>query len=198
MKFGWWTAEEAGILGSSAYVASLSDEELLKIRLYLNFDMIASPNFILGHYDGDGSEFNITGPAGSAEAEHFFEEYYESQGLNHTATPFTGRSDYRDFLASGVPCGGLDAGADDIKTQEWAEMFGGTAGITLDPNYHQPGDNFSNLNLFPFEIMSKGIAHAVAFYGSNVFEGFPVRVPPEKRSVETRAVSKPLSYDGLL
>lgn len=183
IKFGWWTAEEAGILGSSYYVSTLSDEDLLKIRLYLNFDMIASPNFILGHYDGDGSEFGITGPPGSAEAEHFFEEYYEAQGLNHTATEFNGRSDYRDFLASGVPCGGLDAGADEIKTQEWVDMFGGTAGIILDPNYHQAADDVSNLNGTCWEIMSKGIAHAVASYGRSAFEGFPPREAPEKRSI---------------
>jgi Zn-dependent M28 family amino/carboxypeptidase len=55
VRFSWWAAEEEGLLGSAAYVASLSQEELDKIRLYLNFDMIASPNFKYGIYDGDGS-----------------------------------------------------------------------------------------------------------------------------------------------
>jgi carboxypeptidase Q len=186
VKFGWWTAEESGLLGSTYYVETLTPEELLKIRLYLNFDMIASPNFILGHYDGDGSEFGEEGPAGSAETEHFFEKYYESLGLNHTATEFNGRSDYGAFLESGVPCGGLDAGADEIKTEEWVEMFGGTPGIILDPNYHGPGDNVSNLNATCFEVMTKGIAHAVAEYAGSGFKGYPVRETPEKRSVAPR------------
>jgi Zn-dependent M28 family amino/carboxypeptidase len=195
VKFGWWTAEEAGLLGSTYYVSTLTEEELSKIRLYLNFDMIASPNYILGHYDGDGSEFGEVGPAGSAEAEHFFEDYYESLGLNHTATEFNGRSDYGPFLESGVPCGGLDAGADEVKTQEWVDKFGGTAGIILDPNYHQAGDNVSNLNMFAFEVMAKGIAHAVATYGGSGFAGFPPREPTEvKREVEGRQPKKEPAY----
>lgn len=195
VKFGWWTAEEAGLLGSTYYVSTLTEEELSKIRLYLNFDMIASPNYILGHYDGDGSEFGEVGPAGSAEAEHFFEDYYESLGLNHTATEFNGRSDYGPFLESGVPCGGLDAGADEVKTQEWVDKFGGTAGIILDPNYHQAGDNVSNLNMFAFEVMAKGIAHAVATYGGSGFAGFPPRETTEvKREVEGRQPKKEPAY----
>ncbi|KAI9167278.1 putative leucine aminopeptidase 2 [Paramyrothecium foliicola] len=182
VKFGWWTAEEAGLLGSTYYVSSLSSEDILKIRLYLNFDMIASPNYILGHYDGDGSEFGVIGPAGSAEVEHFFEDYYESLGLNHTATEFNGRSDYGPFLDAGVPCGGLDAGADEVKTPEWVEMFGGTAGVILDPNYHQAGDNVDNLNFFAFEVMAKGIAHAVATFGRHGFADFPPRETVEKRA----------------
>ncbi|VUC24691.1 unnamed protein product [Clonostachys rosea] len=191
VKFGWWTAEESGLLGSTYYVESLSDEELLKIRLYLNFDMIASPNYILGHYDGDGSEFGETGPAGSAEAEHLFEEYYESNGLNHTATEFNGRSDYGPFLDAGIPSGGLDAGADEVKTQEWVDQFGGTLGAILDPNYHSAEDDVANLNEFCFGVMSKGIAHAVATYGASGFEGFPERETAAKRSVGEGTKAKP-------
>ena len=52
VRFAWWSAEEAGLLGSEYWVASALQEELEKIRLYLNFDMIASPNFALNVYDG--------------------------------------------------------------------------------------------------------------------------------------------------
>ena len=48
VRFGWWTAEEYGLLGSTHYVSTLDEEELNKIRLYLNFDMIASGNGIIG------------------------------------------------------------------------------------------------------------------------------------------------------
>jgi Zn-dependent M28 family amino/carboxypeptidase len=44
VRFGWWTAEEEGLLGAEQYVGLLSPEELFKIRLYLNFDMVASGN----------------------------------------------------------------------------------------------------------------------------------------------------------
>jgi Zn-dependent M28 family amino/carboxypeptidase len=39
VRFAWWGAEERGLLGSSYYVASLSDEEKSKIVLNLNFGL---------------------------------------------------------------------------------------------------------------------------------------------------------------
>ncbi|MGW5640785.1 M20/M25/M40 family metallo-hydrolase, partial [Streptomyces sp. NPDC003832] len=55
VKFAWWSAEEFGLLGSEAYVASLTEEQKEQIKLYLNFDMIASPNAAYFVYDGDDS-----------------------------------------------------------------------------------------------------------------------------------------------
>ena len=52
VRFAWWGAEEEGLLGSEYYVASLSDAALDDIALYLNFDMIGSPNYFFGVYDG--------------------------------------------------------------------------------------------------------------------------------------------------
>ena len=43
VRFAWWGAEEAGLVGSTAYVASLSPAERDRITLYLNFDMVGSP-----------------------------------------------------------------------------------------------------------------------------------------------------------
>ncbi|KAI1380666.1 Zn-dependent exopeptidase [Hypoxylon crocopeplum] len=174
VRFAWWTAEEEGLLGSEHYVDIAAPSELDKVRLYLNFDMIASPNYVLGIYDGDGSSFNLSGPAGSAEAEKLFEAWYESEGLPYVGSEFNGRSDYGPFLDAGIPCGGLDTGADGIKTEEEVTMFGGTAGIWYDPNYHSAADNVTNLDLEAFEATSRGIAHAVATWGKT-WEGFPTR-----------------------
>ena len=55
VRFSWWSAEETGMNGSTHYVDSLSPTERAKIRLSLNFDMLASPNHIYAVYDGDGS-----------------------------------------------------------------------------------------------------------------------------------------------
>ena len=46
VRFAFWGAEEAGLVGSTHYVEALSEEEGAKIGLNLNFDMLASPNFI--------------------------------------------------------------------------------------------------------------------------------------------------------
>ncbi|KAI2467526.1 Zn-dependent exopeptidase [Annulohypoxylon bovei var. microspora] len=174
VRFAWWTAEEEGLLGSEHYVEVAAPAELDQVRLYLNFDMIASPNYVLGIYDGDGSAFNLSGPAGSAEAEKLFEDWYTARGLPFVGSAFDGRSDYGPFLDAGVPSGGLDTGADGVKTDDEVALFGGTAGIWYDPNYHSAADNVTNLNLDAFEATSKAIAHAVATYGKS-WEGFPAR-----------------------
>ena len=53
VRFAWWGAEELGLIGSTAWVESLSDEELDRIALYLNFDMVGSPNHIFMVYDAN-------------------------------------------------------------------------------------------------------------------------------------------------
>ncbi len=55
VRFAWWGAEEEGLLGSEHYVGALSEDEVEDIALYLNFDMIGSPNYMFGIYDGDNS-----------------------------------------------------------------------------------------------------------------------------------------------
>ncbi|KAK7550239.1 hypothetical protein IWX49DRAFT_235966 [Phyllosticta citricarpa] len=165
VRFAWWSAEEFGLLGSEHYVASASADVLSKIRLYLNFDMIASPNFIYAIYDGDGSAFNISGPAGSAEAEALFEDYFKDKGLPSQPTEFNGRSDYGPFLDAGIPAGGLFTGAEQTKTAEEAAKYGGQAGVATDANYHAAGDTTDNLNATAFLVNTQGIAHAVATYG---------------------------------
>lgn len=46
--FGWWGAEEIGLLGSRHYVRELvKDQEAKdKIAMNMNFDMLASPNYV--------------------------------------------------------------------------------------------------------------------------------------------------------
>ncbi|KAH8599269.1 putative leucine aminopeptidase 2 [Bisporella sp. PMI_857] len=190
VRFSWWSAEEEGLLGAEAYVAALTPEENAKIRLYLNFDMIASPNFVYGIYDGDGSAFNISGAPGSGEVEKLFQDFYTyDEDIPWVPSEFNGRSDYGPFLDAGVPCGGLDTGADDIKTEEEAAIFGGTAGIQKDPNYHSAKDTVSNLNIGVLLHNSKAIAHAIATYGTS-WAGFPARLPVEKRNVATKDVRR--------
>jgi phage terminase large subunit GpA-like protein len=60
--------------------------------------------------------------------------------------------------------GGLETGAEGIKTKEEAEQFGGQAGVAYDINYHQAGDNVTNLNMDAFLANTKAIAHGVATY----------------------------------
>jgi Zn-dependent M28 family amino/carboxypeptidase len=142
-RFAWWSAEEFGLIGSEYYVDNLPQAERDQIALYLNFDMIGSPNYMFGIYDGDDSDGEGAGPgpAGSAEIEDVFESYYDRRGLPHNGTDFSGRSDYGPFIAVGIPSGGLFTGAEGIKTEEQAQWYGGVAGQAYDPCYHQACDS---------------------------------------------------------
>ena len=51
VRFAFWGAEELGLLGSEYHVSHLSSAELKNIDANLNFDMVASPNFVRFVYD---------------------------------------------------------------------------------------------------------------------------------------------------
>jgi Zn-dependent M28 family amino/carboxypeptidase len=169
VRFAWWGAEESGLLGSTAYVDGLTQDEQDDIALYLNFDMIGSPNHVFFIYDGDDSDGVGAGPGpeGSAEIEEFFEDFYAAQDIPFKGTDFSGRSDYGPFIAVGIPAGGLFTGAEGVKTAEEAEMWGGTAGDQYDPCYHLPCDTFDNINLHAFDVNSDAVAASVLQYAMN-------------------------------
>jgi Zn-dependent M28 family amino/carboxypeptidase len=145
VRFAWWGAEENNLLGSTHYVDNLTAEQADAIALYLNFDMIASPNYMLAIYDGDDSDATGAGPgpAGSAEIEDVFEAFFASRGLPTKGTDFDGRSDYGPFIAAGIPAGGLFTGAEGAKSAEDAAKWGGVVGEQYDPCYHQGCDSFT-------------------------------------------------------
>ncbi len=161
VRFAWWGAEESGLVGSQFYVDNLSEREIKNIALNLNFDMIGSPNFVRFVYDGDGSATPLDGPNGSANIENVFLSYFAEQGLPTEPTAFDGRSDYGPFIAVGIPAGGLFTGAEGIKTEEQAAIYGGTAGDQYDPCYHLACDTFENISLEALDENSDAAAHAV-------------------------------------
>ena len=163
VRFAFWGAEESGLLGSTYYVSQLSDEELDDIALNLNFDMVGSPNYVRFVYDGDGSE-GTAGPPGSAQIEQTFNSYFASQGLETEPTAFDGRSDYKPFIDVGIPAGGLFSGAEGVKTEEQAAIYGGVAGVAYDPCYHQACDDLTNLNFDALDELSDAAAHATLTY----------------------------------
>lgn len=162
VRFAFWGAEEKGLLGAYHYVESLTDAQRAKIYANLNFDMIGSPNFARFVYDGDGSADGNAGPAGSAEIEKVFTDYFGAKKLASAPTAFDGRSDYGPFIEVGIPAGGLFSGAEGIKTPEEATLFGGTAGEAYDSCYHQACDDITNLSTTSIDQLGDAAAHAVA------------------------------------
>nr|WSW44456.1 M28 family metallopeptidase [Streptomyces sp. NBC_01001] len=166
VKFAWWSAEEFGLLGSEAYVGGLTDAQKKQIRLYLNFDMIASPNAAYFVYDGDDSDKvgSGPGPEGSAQLEKGITDFLDAQKIPHEGSDFTGRSDYGPFIEAGIPSGGTDTGAEGIKTAAQAAKFGGQAGVAYDVNYHGKGDDITNIDQKALDINVDVIANAVGHY----------------------------------
>jgi Zn-dependent M28 family amino/carboxypeptidase len=168
LRFAWWGAEEAGLIGSTQYVNGLSDEELGRIALYLNFDMIGSPNHIFMVYDGDESGFpapaGIPIPDGSIAIEDLFESYFTLANEPYDDAQFSGRSDYQAFILNDIPAGGLFTGAEVPKTAQQAAIWGGTAGAQYDPCYHLACDTFDNNNLHALAVNSDAVAFAVLTY----------------------------------
>jgi Zn-dependent M28 family amino/carboxypeptidase len=152
IQFAFWGAEEHGLIGSDQYVAQLTDEERENILLNLNFDMLASPNFVRFVYDGSTNDTPPPpggAPPGSARIEQVFLNYFEDKGLATEPTAFDGRSDYGPFIAQGIPAGGLFSGAEAPKTAEQVSIFGGLVDEQLDPCYHEECDTLESMTMFP-------------------------------------------------
>ncbi len=167
VRFAWWGAEESGLIGSQFYVDSLSKQEQKDIAVNLNFDMIASPNYVRFVYDGS------SGSTGSGAVENVFASYFNSVGLAFEPTAFDGRSDYDAFINVGIPAGGLFTGAEEIKTAGEAAIYGGTEGIAYDPCYHAACDDIDNINVEALDQMSDAAVHAVLTFAmtSSAVEG---------------------------
>ncbi|ORV58932.1 amidohydrolase [Mycobacterium europaeum] len=193
VRFGFWGAEELGLIGSRNYVESLDLAALKSIALYLNFDMLASPNPGYFTYDGDQSlPADARGqpvvPEGSAGIERTLVAYLKSAGKTAQDTAFDGRSDYDGFTLAGVPAGGLFSGAEAKMSADQAKLWGGAADQPFDPNYHQKTDTLEHIDRSALGVNGGGVAYAVGLYAQDVNgrNGVPVR---EDRTRHT--LSKP-------
>ncbi|MFS8100831.1 M28 family metallopeptidase [Lentzea alba] len=187
IRFAWWGAEERGLIGSEEWVRSLTFEQQLDIALYLNFDMIGSPNAAYFVYDGDNSDGVGAGPGpfGSAQIEKAFVDYFTATGVQTEGTDFSGRSDYGEFIAVGIPAGGLFTGAEGIKTAAQAAKWGGTAGIAYDPCYHSKCDNLGNIDRKALGRNAGALAFVTASYGVSTED--VNGVPPRAKRAEARS-----------
>ncbi|SCV04257.1 LAMI_0H14664g1_1 [Lachancea mirantina] len=161
VRFAFWSAEEEGLLGSTYYVEQLSPEENSKIRLFMDYDMMASPNYQYQVYDAN----NKVNPNGSEELKNLYIDYYKSHNLSYTMIPFDGRSDYVAFIENGIPGGGIATGAEGLNTDN---------GKVLDHCYHERCDDVSNIAWDAFLVNTKLIAYSVATFAHSL-EDFPAR-----------------------
>ncbi|MET1114569.1 MAG: M28 family peptidase [Comamonas sp.] len=172
LRFALWGAEEQGLLGSRHYVRNLDEAARAKLGLYLNFDMIGSPNPVYYVYGGDGSAGSqaISSPKASARIVNTFSDFYTARKLASKPMNSGGRSDHKPFADIGVPFGGIFTGAEGTKTQQEADTWGGTAGKPLDPCYHRACDNLENTNEPALDVNADAVAHTVLFFAMNRLE----------------------------
>ena len=160
LRFAFWGAEEVGLIGSRHHVNKLSEEERRAIVLYINLDMVASPNF--GRFVQSAQE-TFEGPA--ATAQRALVSYFRDRNLPVEESVRAGRrgfgSDDVSFAEKGIPTVGLYTGAGGAKDESHTALFGGSAGRPFDPCYHKACDTMDNINRSLLEEMSAALSHAL-------------------------------------
>ncbi|RBA18303.1 hypothetical protein FPRO05_10598 [Fusarium proliferatum] len=145
IRFGWWGAEENGLVGSRYYVNNLKSDDVDNLLAYLNFDMVSRGFF--GVFDGTGEKVGPGGPPGSDVIEDLFREFFEKEKIEVTPVGLTGGTDYVAFReVIKKPVGGL---------------FTGT-GLEQDACYHQACDNITNPVPETLHINAKAAAHVLS------------------------------------
>ena len=170
VRFGFFGGEENGAEGSTGYVEGLSAADRQKIKLYLNVDMVASPNggyFVQG---GKGDDPEETGPAGSATIARVLADQLVKTGVTSPEIiEFVG-DDESAFVEAGIPVGGAENGDEDQKMRRQAKQWGGKAGEHYDRCYHQACDNFDNVNRDVLNHYLRALAGTLAHFATSTAE----------------------------
>ena len=179
LRFIWFGGEELGLLGSKAYIDSLSSSDLSHIGYDLDADVTATPNYIIGVLDPAavdlfGRTVSQTFPNRVYKASMVARDqaigYFDSIGLKHELFSPVG-TDAFNFNKAGIPASGLLTGQDCCKSQQEVDLFGGSVGNyegnlgTTDggcvDNPFRWCDNLSNNDPNVLTFMSKAFATMV-------------------------------------
>jgi Zn-dependent M28 family amino/carboxypeptidase len=154
VRFILFTGEETGLIGSLDYVATLSAQDSGSIVAYLNLDMLASPNPVRQVY----AVQDTSRPGANRVIADLFGAALDGQGLTWETIELGCQADHCPFNQAGLPTGGLFSGANEIKTSEQVDLFGGTAGSAQDPCYHLACDTTANVDREVLEQLAKAAA----------------------------------------
>ena len=170
VRFAFFDDEESGAVGSTGYVEGLSAADRKKIKLYLNVDMVASPNggyFVQG---GKGDDPETAGPAGSATIGKVLADQLAKTGVaNPEIIEFVG-DDESPFIEAGIPVGGGENGDAQEKTAKQAKAWGGQAGRVYDRCYHEACDTIDNVNRTVLHHYLRALAGTLAHFAESTGE----------------------------
>ena len=161
VRFAFWGSEEDDLEGSTHYVDTLSRAERDDILLYLNLDMLASPNpgyFVLG---GEGRSRSEHGPPGSAQVVWLLVEQLAATGVVARTVPLDRESDHVPFVDAGIPSAGVWTGDRGTKTRKQARRWGGRPGRPFDPYYHTARDRLDTIDRTALDHVTRAVAGAV-------------------------------------
>jgi Zn-dependent M28 family amino/carboxypeptidase len=159
IRFAFWGAEERGLLGSRHHLDALSEQERRRIALYINLDMVGSPNF--------GRFIQLTQDTKSEPAASIVQALKDYLGeynlpVEERASRQRGfGSDDASFASKSIPTVGLFTGAAETKSQVHSERFGGNAGQPFDPCYHKACDTDLNVNRQALGQITDALTHAL-------------------------------------
>jgi Zn-dependent M28 family amino/carboxypeptidase len=157
VRFAFWGAEEQGLVGSHNHVDTLSEDERRRIALYINLDMVGSPNFVRFV---QGSAATDSAPVAIARRE-FVADFREHNLTVEERTGGRYGSDDLSFSRKGIPTLGLYTGASGLKSETQAGVFGGAAGRPYDPCYHRACDTIDNINREVLEQNTRALLRAL-------------------------------------
>jgi aminopeptidase S len=166
VRFGFFGNEETGSQGARGYVQGLSGGDREKIMLYLNVDMVASPNAGYFAQGGEGDDVSTAGPPGSATVGRVLADQLTKSGVTPETVEFAG-DDESPFIEAGIPVGGAENGDRKRKTAEQAQAWGGQAGQAYDPCYHQSCDRISNVNRVVLGHYLRALAGTLAYFATS-------------------------------
>ncbi|CAF4262575.1 unnamed protein product, partial [Adineta steineri] len=163
IRFCWWAAEEIGLVGAIHHVqqaqnsSTLSENKLSNYLINLNYDMLGSPNYFFGIYNGSSAKPGTPLQAlnGSIRISEVFRDWFNLQNLPWDYTDFSGRN------------------ADETKSVEQRDRYesklgeghGGLAGAKVDPCYHLDCDTIKNIDKFGYFKMSQAAAYMLEYLG---------------------------------
>jgi aminopeptidase S len=169
VRFAFFGNEETGSQGSSGYLKSLSTDDREKIKLYVNVDMVASPNggyFVQG---GEGTDEETAGPAGSATIGQVLADQLAKTGVTPETIEFVG-DDEAPFIEADIPVGGAENVDGKKKTAEQANAWGGQAGQDYDRCYHTACDRIDNVNQDVLNHYLRALAATLAHFATSTDE----------------------------
>ena len=198
LRFAWWGAEEVGPDRLDRLrQRSAAGAELDRIALYMNFDMVGSPNYIFMRLRRRPVDASRRSGAPMPDRARPRSRTCSSRSTRSRASPTTtprsaARSDYQAFIANGIPSSGLFTGAEVPKTAEQQSIWGGTVGAQFDPCYHLACDTFANNNNHALGVNAKSIAFAALTYAYSTesVNGVPGAAVPGKFTIPPPAGSE--------